>query len=125
MDRHDYAYPFRIGAAGQADQAPYASHVAQMIRQVLLTAPGERADLPAFGCGLRRLVFAPHEENLDSTTQLVVQQALRQWLAREIDVTRVRVVPPAETGDETQLVVVVEYVLRETRTAAETRIAVS
>jgi phage baseplate assembly protein W len=51
MNRVDYAYPFRIDpASGQAAQTGYATHVDQMIRQVLLTAPGERADLPEFGC---------------------------------------------------------------------------
>jgi hypothetical protein len=53
MTRNDYAYPFRIDpASGQAAQTNYATHVDQMIRQTLLTAAGERADLPQFGCGL-------------------------------------------------------------------------
>ena len=53
--RRDYAYPLRIdGGSQQAAQAPYAAHVEQMIEQVLLTSPGERVDLPQFGCGLRR-----------------------------------------------------------------------
>jgi phage baseplate assembly protein W len=124
VDRHDYAFPFRIGAGGQAARAVYAAHVAQMIRQVLLTAPGERIDLPEFGCGLSRLVFAPHDANLDATTQMLVGQALGRWLAQEIDVRRVRVVPPEETGDEAELTLVVEYVLRETLEATETRVRV-
>ena len=38
MNRHDYAFPFRIDAAShQAAQTNYTSHVEQMIRQVLLT----------------------------------------------------------------------------------------
>lgn len=60
MTRHDYAYPFRIDPiSGQAAQTPYATHVDQMIRQILLTAPGERIDLPQFGCGLRQLLLRP------------------------------------------------------------------
>src|SRR6266542_1006057 len=123
-DRHDYAFPFRIGPGGQAAPAPYAAHVEQMIRQVLLTAPGERVDLPEFGCGLRQLVFAPHDANLDATTQMIVQQALGRWLAREIDVKAVRVLPPEQTGDEAELVLVIEYVLRETLEGAQTRVRV-
>src|SRR5207253_3240120 len=122
VDRHDYGYPFRIAASGQAGQAAYAAHVEQMIRQVLLTSPGERIDLPDFGCGLRRLIFAPHDRNLDSTTQMIVQQALRKWLAREIDVKAVRVLAPEETSDEAELVVVVEYLLRETLTQSRTQV---
>lgn len=124
VDRHDYAYPFRIGPSGQAVQAAYADHVAQMVRQVILTAPGEREDLPSFGCGLRNLVFAPHDQNLDATVQIVVGQALRTWLSREIDVKTVRVLSVEETGDEAQLVLVVEYVLRETLAQLQTRIRV-
>jgi uncharacterized protein len=124
VDRHDYRYPFAVGPSGQAEQARYEAHVAQMIRQVLLTSPGERVDLPEFGCGLRRLVFAPHDPSLDSTTQMLVQQALVRWLGDQIDVRKVRVVPPAETGDEAELVVEIEYLLRETQGAAATRVQV-
>ena len=56
VPRNDYAYPLRIdGGSQQAAQSPYAAHVAQMIEQILLTSPGERVDLPQFGCGLRAL----------------------------------------------------------------------
>ena len=116
MQRHDYTFPFRIDPTShQAAQTGYEAHVEQMIRQVLLTSPGERVDLPAFGCGLRQLIFAPHSEALDATTQIVVLQALKKWLASQIEVKKVRVVPPEETGDEAQLLVQIEYVLIETR----------
>ena len=115
MNRHDYAFPFRIDAAArQAARAPYEAHVAQMIRQVLLTTPGERVNLPEFGCGLRRLLFAPHTEALDATTKLIVRQALDRWLGLHITVSDV-VVQAGETGtDESQLYVRIDYVLRET-----------
>jgi phage baseplate assembly protein W len=124
VERHDYRYPFSIGPSGQADQAAYEAHVAQMVRQVLLTSPGERVDLPEFGCGLRRLVFAPHDPSLDSTTEMLVQQALRRWLGDQIDVRRVRVAPVAETGDEAMLVIEVEYLVRETQATTATRVRV-
>jgi len=78
--RHDIAFPFRIdGASGQAAQAAYQDHVDQMIRQVLLTDPGERAALPEFGAGLRRLVFAPLSAGLAATAQLMVADTLNRW----------------------------------------------
>jgi phage baseplate assembly protein W len=118
MQRHDYAFPFRIDPTShQAAQTSYEAHVEQMIRQVLLTSPGERADLPEFGCGLRQLLFAPHTEALDATTQIVVLQALNKWLSAQIEVKKVRVVPPEETGDEAQLLLQIEYVLIETRSS--------
>lgn len=122
MQRQDYAFPFRIDAASrQAAQTNYAAHVQQMIRQVLLTAPGERVNLPEFGCGLRQLLFAPHSEALDATTRLIVLQALNRWLAGQIDVKAVKVVSPgATTGqgellDQSQLLIQIEYVLIETQ----------
>ena len=117
MRRHDYAFPFRIDAASrQAAQARYEAHIKQIIQQVLLTSPGERVNLPEFGCGLRQLLFAPHSEALDATTKLIVQQALNRWLAGQIEVRDVKVPPVAETEDAAQLQVQIEYVLIETRT---------
>jgi Bacteriophage baseplate protein W len=124
MARHDYAYPFAVGPSGQANQADYEAHVGQMVRQVLLTAPGERIDLPEFGCGLRKLVFAPHDPNLDATTAMLVQQALKRWLGDQIEVVHVRAVPLEETGDEAVLELEIEYVLRETQTNATTQVRV-
>src|ERR1700757_1212587 len=94
MRRTDYSYPFVIDPlSGQASQAPYATHVDQMIRQVLLTTPGERADLPEFGCGLRQLLFAPNSDALQATTQLLVQQGLNRWLGNQITLVNVAVTP--------------------------------
>jgi phage baseplate assembly protein W len=125
MIRHDYAYPFRIDpASGQAAQTDYATHVDQMIRQILLTAPGERADLPDFGCGLKQLIFAPHSTALDATTKILVQQALTRWLADQITVQQVTVSPPAP-GEEEQLVVEIDYTLIEMQTQKQLAIVVS
>ncbi len=125
MNRNDYAYPFRIDpASGQAAQAGYADHVDQMIRQILLTAPGERADLPEFGCGLRQLVFAPHSQALDATTQILVRKALGRWLSDQITVQQVQVGPPA-VGQEQQLQVEIDYTLIETQSQNRTIILVS
>jgi len=125
MARHDYAYPFRIDpVSGQAAQTPYASHVDQMIRQILLTVPGERIDLPQFGCGLRQLLFAPDSDALQATAQLTVQRALNQWLANQIQVINV-VVSPGAGGDYSQIVVQVEYLLIETQSKQLTMIQVN
>jgi phage baseplate assembly protein W len=123
VDRHDYAFPFRIDpSSGQAAQAAYATHVDQMIRQVLLTAPGERVDLPDFGCGLRRLLFAPHSDAVDATTQIVVRQALDRWLGDQIEVRGVKVATAAETGDEARLELEIDYVLIDTLEARQARV---
>ncbi len=125
MPRHDYAYPFRIDPlSGQAAQTPYGTHVDQMIRQILLTSPGERADLPEFGCGLRQLLFAPNSDALQATTQLLVLRSLNQWLAGQIAVKNV-LVSPGPGGDYSQIIVQIQYVLIETQTQQVTEIAVN
>jgi len=114
MARQDYTFPFRIDpVSGQAAQSPYGTHVDEMIRQVLLTSPGERADFPEFGCGLRQLLFAPNSEALLATTQLIVRRALSQWLAGQITLRDVQVSDADGTGS--QIVVFITYVLIETR----------
>jgi len=116
MKRQDYAFPFRIDSLSrQAQQSgSYDLHVEQMIRQVLLTSPGERVGLPDFGCGVRQLLFAPNSEPLAATAQLLIQQALTRWLAQHITVQRVVVTSPDTTPDDSQLLIRIEYVLRET-----------
>jgi phage baseplate assembly protein W len=125
MSRHDYAFPFNIDLlSGQAAQSPYGTHVDQMIRQILLTSPGERIDLPEFGCGVRQLLFAPNSDGLQATTQLLVHRALDFWLAGQITVQNV-LVSPGPGGDYSQIVVQIQYLLVETQTKQVTEITVS
>jgi uncharacterized protein len=125
MARSDYAFPFRIDPlSGQAAQSPYGSHVEQMIRQVLLTTPGERVNLPDFGCGLRQLLFAANSDALQATTQILVQKSLTRWLAGQVDVKNVTVTT-GPGGDYSQIVVLVEYVLVETQSKQVTEVKVS
>lgn len=116
-ERHDYAYPFRIDAGSrQAAWAGYQEHVLQMVKQVLLTSPGERADLPEFGCGLRALIFAGNSDALSATAQILVLQALTRWLSDHLVVIDVQVLPPSSRADDDQLIVRVEYQLVRDRT---------
>jgi phage baseplate assembly protein W len=116
MNRLDYAFPFRIDATSrQAALVPYDKHVEQMVRQILLTSPGERADFPEFGCGVRQLLFAPHSDALDTTAKLLITSALNEWLASQIAVRDVKVGRPGDGPDASQLLIQVEYELIETR----------
>lgn len=86
-------YPFSIDTAqGQVTQERnYAAHVEQLIKQVLLTSPGERIDRPDFGCGIKRLVFAPGGEVAATLAQTVIYQSLNKWLDSVISVHEVTV----------------------------------
>ena len=125
VGRRDYAYPLRIdGGSQQAAQAPYAAHVEQMIEQILLTAPGERVDLPQFGCGLRQLVFAPLTDSLSASLKIQVTQALGRWLAGIIQVSSIDVTSSSEDaalGPGT-VQVTVSYTLVDTQTREQTTV---
>jgi phage baseplate assembly protein W len=123
--RTDYAFPFRIDAtSGQAALTPYATHVDQMIRQILLTTPGERADLPDFGCGIRQMLFAPNSEALQASAQLFILQSLNKWLGDQIKVNQVKVSNGANDDAATLLIQIV-YTLIETQSPQLTEVIVS
>ena len=127
MIRTDFAFPFAIVAAsGEAAQASYQDHVDQMIRQVLLTDPGERVCLPTFGAGLRRLLFAPITSQLQATATMVISQALSAWLANQITVQKVTVQTPASDPGtpDGQVIITVTYVLIETQSVRQTQVQV-
>jgi uncharacterized protein len=127
MARHDIAFPFRIDAgSGQAAQAAYADHVDQMIRQVLLTDPGERVCLPEFGAGLRRLIFAPISGSLQASLQMTVSESLRRWLGDQITVLAVTVQTAADdsTLADSEILIFVEYELIETRSVRQAEIRI-
>lgn len=106
---HSIRYPVSIdrGLGAVSDQQDYAEHVEEMIKQVLLTSPGERVNRPSFGCGLRRMVFAPNHPAAAGLLKVSVLQALDTWLSDVITVDDVT----AESVDST-LSLKITYVLK-------------
>jgi phage baseplate assembly protein W len=84
------AFPFAI-ADGQVRTAADGDALRGRIVQVLFTAPGERVELPSFGCGLFDLVFEPNDELLATAAAFRVGEALTRWLGEEISVDGVDV----------------------------------
>jgi uncharacterized protein len=72
-------------------QRDYATYVGQLVRQVLLTSPGQRAHRPDFGAGLLGMVFAPNDPSIASLLQTTVLQALTTWLGSILSVQDVLV----------------------------------
>jgi phage baseplate assembly protein W len=105
-------YPVAIDAVlGRlASEPSFEAHVVQLIKQVLLTAPGERINRPDFGCGVRRMVFAPNSDATASLLQVSVRQALDRWLGSVIETENVTV-----QAIDAQLEVQVTYVIRARR----------
>jgi len=112
-------FPFRIDETGRTATTDVDDHVRDMIYQVLFTSPGERVDLPNFGCGLLQLVFAPNSDTLAAATQLLVQGSLQKWLGDVIQVERLLV-----TNNDSQLIVSLVYTRRDTGQQRQTEFAV-
>jgi phage baseplate assembly protein W len=102
-------YPFAIdGGLGQlAIESDYGEHVEQLMKQVLFTNPGERINRPDFGCGIRRMVFAPNSPESASLAQVTIYQALEKWLGPLIKVDQVEVNAVEET-----LNIKIRYILK-------------
>ena len=88
-------------------ETDYPAYVVQLIKQVLLTAPGERVNRPDFGAGLRRLVFSPSSQETATLLQATVFQSLDRWLGNLIQVESVEAA--FENG---RLDVVIVYTLK-------------
>ncbi len=87
--RHPFSIDPTLGRVGE--ESDYAAHVEQLIRQVLLTTPGERINRPDFGCGLRQMLFAPNSQVSASLAEVTVFEALNRWLPNAIGVDDVKV----------------------------------
>jgi phage baseplate assembly protein W len=96
-----------LGRGQLAEEEDYAKHVEQMMFQVLFTAPGERINRPDFGCGVKRLVFAPNSEVSASIAQVTIFQALTKWLGAAITVHDVKAL-----AIEERLEIKIAYTLR-------------
>ena len=46
------AFPYSFDSTGRTAQDDLPSHVNDMIELILFTSPGERVNLPTFGCGV-------------------------------------------------------------------------
>jgi len=102
-------FPFDFDVSGRAARTDPDDHVRDMIYELLFTNPGERVNLPDFGCGLLQMVFRPNSDALAAATQLLVQGALQQWLGDVVAVQQLSV-----NNIEERLEINLVYVRRDT-----------
>ena len=102
--RTTFGFPFRVTEAGSITASTdddvirdgIIGAIPGKIIQVLFTAPGERVNLPEFGCGLFNLVFEPNDAVLAAAMEFTIGQALTRWLRDDIMVEAVNVTTEAE-----------------------------
>ncbi len=110
-----WAFPFRFDpATGGVAMTEYEDNIRQCISLILSTRPGERQMLPAFGCRIHELLFAPNTRATAAAIEHHVREALTRWEPR-IEVRAVH----ARTDPQGAVHVEVEYMVRATR-AVET-----
>jgi uncharacterized protein len=109
---HSIRYPFAIdkGFGKLAEETDFDRHVVQMIKQVLFTNPGERINRPDFGCGIRRMVFAPNSDVSANLSQIIINQSLEKWMGTVIELNDVQV-----NNIEERLEIKIVYLLRATQ----------
>ena len=86
-----FGFPFKVSQNGRIQASGGDEAIRGKMIQVLFTAPGERVNLPEFGCGLFNLVFEPNDFVLADAMEFTVGQALTRWLRDEIIVDAVNV----------------------------------
>lgn len=107
-----FAFPPRVDpATGRLAVVGDTEIVAQALRMLLRTSPGERLMRPEYGCALRRYLFAP---NNVATRRLVAEEIARAVARFEdrVDLAGVDVVP--DEREPAQLNVTIRYSLRRT-----------
>lgn len=99
-------HPFRLTPARRLDEADPDRHVADMVRLVLLTAPGERLHHPDFGAGLgATALFGPLDGTLAGLVDTRIRSSLDEALGERIEVLDVAV----EVSGESTLAASVSY----------------
>ena len=83
-----WAFPLRLDSTGAFALSGGDDDVAESIRLILGTSPGERPMRPEFGCPIHDLVFDTVDASLAGRVGSLVEAALTRWEPR-IDVLRV------------------------------------
>jgi uncharacterized protein len=115
-------FPYAVGGGGAPRTTTPDDHLRDLILQVLFTNPGERVNLPEFGVGVQRLVFAPSNETLRTSAQFLITTNLQRWLGDRITVGEVIV--SSEPGFEHVVSIEIEYTVKATQQQQSVQIQV-
>ena len=104
-----WKFPLQVTPSGKIAQSRLEQKIEESVFLVLSTAKRERPMLPAFGCGLHDLVFAPDNAATVAEVAATVREALVAYEPR-IDVLSVDASPAP--GEPTVLLIRVDYQIR-------------
>ena len=105
------SFPLRTDARGKIMLTSGGQDIAEAIRIILSTRPGERVMRPTFGCKAHELIFEPRSPTTISLLQEYVYEALRIWEPR-INLLHVNVI--ADDGNMGALIADIKYEIKAT-----------
>jgi uncharacterized protein len=106
-----WAFPMQLDADGEILLVGEEEKIAQSIRIILGTGPGERLMHPDFGCGIHNYVFAPNNVRTAGLIRFHVEDSLNRWEPR-IDLEDVQV--QADPGDAAVILISITYRVKST-----------
>src|SRR5262249_54576620 len=99
--------PFHIDGRGRTALTDDARHLRDLLELLLFTNPGERVNRPAFGGGVRALVFAGNGPELAGALRFNLQANLQRWLGDLLEIVEL-----ATAAEEAVLRVDLQYRVR-------------
>jgi len=96
---------------GRLQYARDDDSIREVIRNILLTRPGERLMRPQFGAGLPDFIHQPNNVTTRTIMSNVVRKAIEQWETR-VRVESVEVLPDRNRLSTVQIVI--RYTMRHT-----------
>ena len=106
-----WAFPIRTDTNGGIALVGREREIAEAIRLIVSTTPGERPMRPEFGCRIHDFVFSPADSATADAIAAEVTNALTMWEHR-IDVGDVDVLYSAE--DPTVFYIDIKYQIKQT-----------
>ena len=105
------SFPISVEADGETDMVAYENDIAQAIRIILGTNPGERVMRPDFGAGLNAFVFEPINQTTMESLKTRVRESLVDWEPR-IDVQQLDI--SDDPAEHNKLFIEIQYRVRAT-----------
>lgn len=93
-----------VDAQGRLLYADDDQSVREVIRNILLTNPGERLMRPVFGAGLLEFIHQPNNETTRTLLANIVRKSIEQWETR-VKVDEVNVLPDPQSLTQVQIMI--------------------
>ena len=93
-----------VDAQGRLMYADDDQSVREVIRNILLTSPGERLMRPVFGAGLLEFIHQPNNETTRTLLANIVRKSIEQWETR-VKVDEVNVLPDPQSLTQVQIMI--------------------